>query len=290
MEGVATSVHMEHPRAALSIDVEFFSHIPAYRNVSDTTDQTAVGSEGVDFLIDIFNEFNTNGTFFIITEIVDTHTELIKKLAKQHEIGSHTHTHRHLSELTQAERRRELEVSKRRLESIRGTNVNGFRAPSFDFAEDHFDLLGNTGYRYDSSVNPCRSIPGWYGGVYEIKRPVPAREINMTAPARLAEIPVAVMPGLGLPLTGTWIRFFGVYYTLLGMKLLARRGIVPVLYIHPWELVDLPAVEGIPDRVYWRTGDYMRRAVRHILNTDFEFISVGQLAEEIMIESGDAPS
>ena len=100
MEGVATSVHMEHPRAALSIDVEFFSHLPAYRNVSDTTDQTAVGSEGVDFLIDIFNEFNTNGTFFIITEIVDTHTELINKLAKQHEIVSHTHTHRHLSELT----------------------------------------------------------------------------------------------------------------------------------------------------------------------------------------------
>lgn len=267
--------------AALSIDVEFFSHLPAYRDAVGTTEQTGVGFEGVEFLIDIFDRNNTTGTFFIVSEIADRYPDLIRMIADNNEVGSHTKTHRHLSELEQPERRIELESSKQQLENVIGRNIIGFRAPSFDFTEDHFKLLAQSGYKYDSSVNPCRSIPGWYGGEYKTKRPVPAMTLCPTAPAGLIEVPVAVMPGLGLPLTGAWIRFFGIKYTLLGMKLLARQGINPVLYIHPWELVDLPAVEGVPTRVYWRTGKYMRRAVDRILNTEFEFVPVSVLAKGV---------
>jgi hypothetical protein len=94
------------------------------------------------------------------------------------------------------------------------------------------------------------------------------------------------MPGLRLPLTGTWIRFFGVRYTLLGMKLLARRGVPPVLYVHPWELADIPPIEGVPKRIYVRSGEYMRRAVGRILAQPFEFVTVGELADRV--ETGDA--
>lgn len=272
--------------AALSVDVEFFSHLPAYRGADSTTDQTAVGSDGVNFLIEALKDVGGTGTFFTVSDIAETHPELIKTIAEQHEVGSHTHTHQHLSELSRTERYTQLKQSKERLEAVSGVDVSGFRAPSFDFSDDHFQLLADTGYAYDSSVNPCRSIPGWYGGVYDIQRPVPASTVASTAPARLAEVPVAVMPGLSLPLTGTWIRFFGVGYTLLGMKLLAQREIAPVLYVHPWELVDLPVVEGVPSRVYWRTGRYMRQAIQRILQTDFEFVSVGQLATDVATETG----
>jgi hypothetical protein len=181
-----------------------------------------------------------------------------------------------------------LADSKRLLETISSESVVGFRAPSFDFADDHFELLSETGYEYDSSVVACRSIPGWYGGQYELQQPAPASTVNALAPESIGEVPLAVMPGLRLPLTGTWIRFFGVRYTLLGMKLLARRGVAPVLYVHPWELVDLPAVEGVPSRVYWRTGDYMRRAVRRILAAPFEFVPVKQLADIAETEPRDS--
>jgi hypothetical protein len=80
------------------------------------------------------------------------------------------------------------------------------------------------------------------------------------------------MPGLRLPLTGAWLRFFGPRYTLLGMRLLARQGITPVLYVHPWELVDLPTVDGIPRRVYWRTGRWMRNALQTVLHPEREFV------------------
>ena len=271
---------MSQPRAALSVDAEFFSHMPAYRGADGTTDQSAVGHDGIDFLLDAFADDGGAGTFFTVSEIAESHPDTVARIADRHELGSHTYTHRHLTDLSAAERRRELVDSKELLESTGGTEVRGFRAPSFDFADDHFELLAEAGYEYDSSVVSCRSIPGWYGGEYDTHRPVPARVVHDGASDGLAEVPVAVMPGLRLPLTGTWIRFFGVRYTLVGMKLLARRGIAPVLYVHPWELVDLPAVEGVPSRVYVRTGEYMRNAIERILAADFEFVPVGELAAD----------
>jgi len=281
---------MSQPQAALSVDFEFFTHLPAYRGARGVTDRPAVGLGGITALRDVFADADATGTFFTVGEIADRHPAVVERIAADgHEVASHTHTHRHLSELDAAERRAELARSKERLSAVSGAPVTGFRAPSFDLGPDHFETLSDLGYEYDSSVVPCRSIPGWYGGEFSGERPTPASAVDSAAPADVAEVPAAVMPRLRLPLTGTWIRFFGVDYTLAGMRLLARRGIAPVLYVHPWELVDLPAVEGVPKRVYVRTGAYMRRAVRRILAEPFEFVTVGDLAGTVE-GAGSAPA
>lgn len=274
---------MSTQRAVLSVDFEYFSHLPAYRNARGNTDLPEVGRDGVTALLDAFTCADATGTFFTVGEIADSNPSVLGRITDAgHEIGSHTHTHQHLSEISASKRREELERSKARLEAVTGEDVLGFRAPSFDMGPEHFRALADRGYEYDSSVVPCRSIPGWYGGEFKTELPLPAHEIDPDAPADIAEVPVSVMPGLRLPLTGTWLRFFGVNYTILGMRLLARRGIPPVLYVHPWELVDLPAVEGVPKRVYVRTGEYMRRAVRRVLAEPFEFVTVGELAAQVM--------
>ena len=271
--------------AALSIDLEYFQHLPAYRSASGVTDRPGIGIEAVDFLLDAFEAADATGTFFTVSNIADDHPDVLREISSGHEIASHTHSHVHMSEVSAEKRREELVESRERLAEVTGGDVVGFRAPSFDVADDHFEMLAETGYEYDSSVVPCRSIPGWYGGEYDTWSPSPATAVDPGAPPELAEVPVAVMPGLRLPLTGTWIRFFGVRYTVLGMKLLARRGIPPVLYVHPWELVDLPEIEGVPKRVYVRTGSYMRRAIERILAEPFEFVSVRTLADSV---GGDA--
>lgn len=275
------------PRAALSVDFEFFQHLPAYRGASGRAPRPAIGRSGVDFLLESFDNAGVTSTFFTVSDIVASHPDLVSRVAEAgHELGSHTHSHRHLSDLRADQRREELQASKARLEAVGTDPVHGFRAPSFDLAEDHFEMLAETGYEYDSSVVPSRSIPGWYGGDFDTRRPSSAAAVDPSAPASLTEAPVAVMPGVRLPLTGTWIRFFGVGYTIAGMRLLARRGIPPVLYVHPWEFVDLPAVDGVPRRVYLRTGGYMRRAVVRILAQPFEFVTVGALAADASGESG----
>jgi len=275
-------------RAVLSIDVELFDQTPAYRSAAGTTDQQGIGLYGLEFFREAFDARDASTTCFVVSSLVDRYPDAIQALADAgFEIASHTHSHRLLPDLDAETRREELATSKERLETLTGERVTGFRAPAFDITDDHFDLLAETGYRYDSSVVASRAIPGWYGGEYGLDAPAPATAVDAAAPPWLAELPASVMPGLRLPLTGTWLRFFGPRYTALGMRLLARRGIVPMLYVHPWELVGLPEVEGVPARVYARTGEWMRRAVEYILDQPFEFTTARAVAADAVPASDD---
>lgn len=272
---------MNPPSAVLSVDLEWFSHTPAYRNADGSVPDADIGASAVDRLLETFDAHDATATFFTVADIAERDPALVARIAEAgHEVASHTSTHPHLSTLSRAERRRELVGSRATLEDAIGAPVTGFRAPSFDVTADHFDLLAAAGYEYDSSVVPCRSIPGWYGGEWTARRPCTADTLVDGAPASLLEVPVAVMPGVRLPLSGTWLRFFGVRYAELGMRLLARRGIVPVLYVHPWEFADLPAVDGVPRRVYVRTGEWMWRALEHLLSLPFSFVTARSLAAE----------
>ncbi|MFD1512197.1 polysaccharide deacetylase family protein [Halomarina rubra] len=274
------------PRAVLSIDFELFAQTPAYRGASGTAPDETVGLEQGQFLRETLAAHDADATFFTVSSVADEHPEAVRAIADAgHEVASHTHSHRLLSDLSPDERRGELVRSRETLESVTGTSVDGFRAPAFDVPDGTFADLAAAGYAYDSSVAACRKIPGWYGGEDDAVRPCSAADVRADAPAHLAELPVAVMPGLRLPLTGTWLRFFGVRYTVAGMHLLARRGITPVLYVHPWELADLPDVDGVPKRVYVRTGTWMRRAVERILAEPFEFVT----AREVVADAVGTP-
>jgi len=267
--------------AAVTIDVELFSQTPAYRAASGSADREGIGLDGLEFLLDALEDANATTTCFVVSKIAEAHPEAVRSIVEAgHEIGSHTRTHRLLTDLEPGERYEELVRSKERLESTTGATISGFRAPAFDFGPDHFHALSAAGYGYDASVVASRAIPGFYGGEYRLQRPVPATQVDPTAPDSITAIPTSVMPGLRLPLTGFWLRLFGVHYTILGMKLLARRGIAPVLYVHPWEFVDLPDVEGVPRRVTFRTGTWMRRAVERILDQPFAFRSLWQILED----------
>lgn len=217
------------------------------------------------------SEHDVRGTFFVVGDLTERHNDALKRLGAEHEIGSHSMTHPFLSDLDENERWTELADSMERLTEISQSEVRGFRAPSFDFASDHFDMLDEVGYSYDSSVIPARNVPGWYGGEFVQQEQCLANEIMSDWPESITEFPVSVMPLLRLPLSGTWLRFFGVNYTRIGMRLLSRRGILPVLYLHPWEFVDLPEVHGVPKRVYFRTGSWMRNAFEEILNWSYSY-------------------
>jgi len=270
-------------RAVLSIDVELFDQTPAYRSASGTTDQRGIGLNGLDWFRETLTDRGASTTCFVVSSLVERHPDAIERLADAgFEIASHTHSHELLSELDVETRREELATSKARLESLTDRSVDGFRAPAFDITDDHFDLLADAGYGYDSSIVASRAIPGWYGGEYDLETPALATAVDAGAPADLAELPASVMPGLRLPLTGTWLRFFGPRYTALGMRLLARQGITPVLYVHPWELVGLPSVEGVPSRVYYHTGEWMREAIEYILDQPFDFVTARSVLSDAL--------
>lgn len=281
---------MSEPTAVLSVDLEWFSHIPAYRNAAGSLHDPHLGASAVDRLLETFATHDAATTFFTVANVAERDPSIVERIAEAgHEIASHTVSHPHLTTLDPAERRRELRESRETLERLSGEEVVGFRAPSFDVGDNHFDQLEAAGYTYDSSVVPCRSIPGWYGGEWNARRPCTAAELVEGAPASVWELPVGVMPGLRLPLSGTWLRFCGVRYAAWGMRLLVRRGVTPVLYVHPWEFVDLPAVDGVPRRVYVRTGAWMWRALERLLSQPFSFVPARTAVEAASRRDCEAP-
>lgn len=271
---------MTTDRAVISIDFELFRHTPAYRSASGVLHDDTVGLEAWPFLRDVLSACNATATFFVVGEVAEQHPEVIAEMAEEgHEIASHTHSHRLLSSLDVDTQTTELERSRDAISAATGQeDVAGFRAPAFDMPAGLFQQLDSAGYRYDSSTVPARRIPGWYGGEYYITTPCSTTDIDPGAPD-LCELPVSVMPAVRLPLSGAWTRLLGRTYTQTGMKAIARRGEVPILYFHPWEFVDLPPVDGVPKRVTWRTGRWLRQTIQTLLAMDFEFVTAATFIE-----------
>jgi len=264
-------------QAVLSIDFELFRHTPAYRSAEGELDDETVGLGAWPFLRDVLSRAGVTATFFIVGEIADEHPETVGEIAAAgHEIAAHTHTHPLLSTVDESTRAEELERSKQALRSVTGAKVEGFRAPAFDVPAGTYHQLADAGYTYDSSIMPARRIPGWYGGEHRVTGPCSTAEVAADAP-ELGELPLSVSPYLRLPLSGAWTRLLGRTYTRVGMRQLARRGDTPVLYFHPWELVELPAVAEVPTRVTWRTGAWMRETLRRLLGSEFEFVTASTL-------------
>lgn len=267
---------------ALSIDYERFVHTPAYRNSTGTVPEEFSALEITDSLLSILGSHDVCVTFFVVSAIAGEFPEYVKRIAAAgHEIASHTRTHRLLTELDRSERLQELRDSKNTLRDVSGQDVTGFRAPAFDIPDSHFQELAEAGYGYDSSIIPCRAIPGWYGGKYRTDAPTVASELTTETNSEVPVVPVSVAPWLRLPLSGAWTRLLGRQYLLFGIRWLNHRGITPVLYFHPWEFAELPPVSGIPKRVYWRTGTWLQRTLDSVLTLADETVSVGQLAAEV---------
>jgi peptidoglycan/xylan/chitin deacetylase (PgdA/CDA1 family) len=267
---------------ALSIDYEKFVHTPAYRNATGVIPEEFSALEVTDSILSILASHDVCATFFIVSEIAEESPEYVERIADAgHEIASHTRSHRLLTELDRSERLGELRDSRDTLRNVSGQDVTGFRAPAFDIPDSHFQELTETGYGYDSSIVPCRAIPGWYGGEYRIDTPTVASEFNTETNNERPVVPVSVAPWLRLPLSGAWTRLLGRKYLLFGIRWLNRQGITPVLYFHPWEFAELPSVSGIPKRVYWRTGTWFQQTVESVLTLADDTVSVGQLATEV---------
>jgi hypothetical protein len=77
-----------------------------------------------------------------------------------HEIGNHSLSHRmNLTQLGREEMLSEVQVGADMLLAATGQRPTGFRAPGYTVTDELFEVLGEAGMTYDSSVFPC---PAYY--------------------------------------------------------------------------------------------------------------------------------
>lgn len=116
--------------------------IPIY-NV-DTTEKkvslsfdAAWGNEQTTTLLNILDEYNINATFFLVGAWVDKYPDSVKEIVEHgNEIGNHSNTHPHMSQISQSNQTGEIASCNSKVEALTGTKPVLFRAPYGEYNND----------------------------------------------------------------------------------------------------------------------------------------------------------
>jgi polysaccharide deacetylase family protein (PEP-CTERM system associated) len=222
------------------VDVEEYFQVSAFEGVVPMAKWPAFESRvnaSLDVLLELMARNNARGTFFVLGWLAERKPALVRAIVDAgHEVASHGWDHKRLTGLNPASLRSSVRESRQLLEDLTGTEVLGFRAPSFSLVpggEWAFDVLLEEGYRYDASIFPiARTGYGYQNG--------PTRPCWIRRPSGwIAEFPSTVLPfaGWNVPAAG------GAYFRLLpyalskaALRSSGRRGGEGMFYVHPWEL------------------------------------------------------
>lgn len=198
-----------------------------------------------DLLLDLLARHGATGTFFVVGWLADRKPELVRRIASAgHEIASHSWWHRRIPTMTPEQFREDVHRTKARLEEICGQEVRGFRAPSFSILpgmEWAFDVLLETGHRFDSSVFPIRRPGyGWPGA--------PTAPFDIVRPAgTLREYPMTTLNILGVRIPaagGGYLRQFPLGVIQRAFRNRNAAGREGMFYVHPWEVdPDQPRID-----------------------------------------------
>lgn len=221
---------------AISVDVEDGINIA----MRDVFGKTMLPTERVvsntERILDLLEKYNTKATFFTLGQVAERYPGLVKKIYdKGHEIGVHGYDHYRFDKMNPELARSQLSRAKALLEDLTGEEVIGHRAPAFSINEKTcwgLSLLAELGFKYDSSIMPCRaSHYGWPGFPDEVT------EVQFKTGGSIVEIPMTTLdvgsrkiPFLG----GSYFRLLPYFITAYGIKKESGKR-APVFYMHPYE-------------------------------------------------------
>jgi peptidoglycan/xylan/chitin deacetylase (PgdA/CDA1 family) len=176
-----------------------------------------------------------------------------------HEMANHTLDHRYdLVRIGRDAIRLQVEGGASAIHAATGERPVGFRAPGYTITDEVFDVLGEIGVAYDSSVFPCPAYWGakvaaisWIGLRGKTTRSVVDTPAVLVAPTRpyrsgrpywkrgagLPELPIQVTRGLRLPYIGTTVTLGGPDRARLLTKMCLGEPLVN-LELHGIDVLD----------------------------------------------------
>jgi Predicted xylanase/chitin deacetylase len=189
---------------------------------------------GAPALLDLLGDEGVAATFFTTGDVANRYPAVIERLVRDgHELACHGMTHRAFTSLDTDTARAEIENSAAILR--RFAPVTSFRAPYLQFPPAYVELLEDNAFTLDSSHAK-------YKLAYYRDR----------SPTRIARIPASVTSSvLRLPAIAR-----SAYLRALSSPV--------VLFVHPWEFVDLRH-ERLRFDCRFKTGDVALACVRAVL-------------------------
>lgn len=261
---------------AISVDVEDYFHVNAFKNVVDRQDWATYPQrvlENTRRVLDLLDEHQTRATFFVLGWVAERNPDLVREIGRRgHEVACHGYGHELLFDIGPVGFREDLRRSRVLLEDLSGTRIKGYRAPSFSITDRSkwaLDILLEEGFVYDSSMFPIRH------DVYGTPDADPFPHRVARAAGSLWEFPLTTV-SLGFPGSSVRIPVSGGGYLRLLPAGLVRWAFQRtnrvhrqpgVLYFHPWEI----------DPAQPRIAAPLKSRFRHYLNLDGTESKLGTL-------------
>jgi peptidoglycan-N-acetylglucosamine deacetylase len=189
---------------------------------------------GFPALADLLARLRVPATFFTTGDVATRFPDAIHRLvADGHELGCHGMTHTAFTSLDPAAAQSEIEVSARVLRSF--ATVTSFRAPYLRFPDEYVGLLAANGFALDSSQAKYKLE------YYRTPRRSRPRRVPASVTSSVLRLPRAIR---------------SAYLSALSSPV--------VLFVHPWEFVDLRR-ERLRIDCRFKTGDVALRCVEDVL-------------------------
>jgi hypothetical protein len=226
---------------ALSVDVEEWFHncwVPEYVDPRRRPPLPQELDRLLPALLETLDSAGARATWFVLGEVArQVPGRILEAAAAGHEIACHGDLHLRANDRSPATFRADIARAKAQLEDLVGREVRGFRAPEWSLrraANPRFRLVAECGFRYDSSLAPAL-------GSGSATNPTGPRRYRWQDGLQLLELPPLVWGGaLRLPAGGWCGRRTPIAWLNAAVRAAQARGELPLLVVHPWELVDRP--------------------------------------------------
>lgn len=107
----------------------------------------AWGADDTDALLQILKENDVKTTFFMCGYWVEKYPEEVKKIAADgHDLGNHSATHPHMSQLSKEAIIKELQVAHKQVKDLTGVDMNLFRPPFGEYDNKVIEASEELGY------------------------------------------------------------------------------------------------------------------------------------------------
>lgn len=227
---------------ALTVDVEDYFHVSAFASTIRQDSWISRESRVVantSRLLDIFEQFDVRGTFFVLGWVAEYFPKLVRDIASRgHEIACHGYSHQLVYDQTPDQFREETQHSKMLLEEITGAPIIGYRAASYSITRKSLwalDILVELGFIYDSSIFPIQHDRY---GISDAERVPHCLETPLGR--KIVEWPLSTAKTFGFKIPvagGGYFRIFPYWLSRWGLASINVAEQKPfIFYMHPWEI------------------------------------------------------
>ena len=227
-------------RAFLTVDLEEWYHLDYLKGYRCRESGVRVLPQIFDFL-DMLDDEGVKVTFFCVGEIADENAAILREIVRRgHALGCHGLDHELLTNKSLDQFVDETRRARAMVEAAAGRRVTGYRASCFTMERDKLDALREMGFTYDSSKIRFAQHPLY-------------RNLDLTGFQQADdlvyaldgfteyEIPTLDIRGYSIPISGGgYLRLFPFWLLRILLGLYARRHDNFTIYVHPFELTDLP--------------------------------------------------